>query len=506
MQFDSPKHKAFYPFLIAAYPVLALLAHNIEVISPWAAFRSLLVSLLLAGLVFVLVKLLLKSWERAALIASVLLILFFSYGHVYNAIEGQVVFGFPIGRHRFLFSLWGAVSVALVVWLVRKRSNFSAAVKPLNVIGIILLIFPALQIGLFGLRSYTAYSPGRARASLGLQAPAGQPLPDIYYIILDGYTRDDILLKNYQLDNRPFLESLSAAGFYIARCSQSNYAQTQLSLASSLNYNYLEALGENYRQGNTSRAGLADLIQHSAIRRDLENLGYTMIAFETGFEATQIEDADQYLAAHVDLSMNDFENMFVRSTAARVLSEGVAFLNLRPDWEARDQAHREQVLFSLQKLRELPDLPGPKFVFAHIVSPHWPHVFGPNGEPVHELPDSATGYRNQVLFLDKQMQPILENIIANSVTPPIIIVQGDHGSIIESPKRRMSILNMYYLPDGGEESLYEGISPVNTFRVILNRYFGADLPLLADRGYYSTYDKPYDYELIPEERSGCQSP
>jgi len=55
----------------------------------------------------------------------------------------------------------------------------------------------------------------------------------------------------------------------------------------------------------------------------------------------------------------------------------------------------------------------------------------------------------------------------------------------------MEILNAYYLPERGKAALYESISPINTFRVILNLYFGAHLELLSDESYYSdSWDRP----------------
>jgi hypothetical protein len=272
-----------------------------------------------------------------------------------------------------------------------------------------------------------------------------------------------------------------------------------------LNSNYLDALGEGYISGNSQRAGLADLIRHSAVRRALESLGYQIIAFDTGYDATRLTDADVYLSPHVRYEINDFENMLLRTTAGRILAEGVAFLHLPPDWEARDQAHRQRIWFTLSELERLPDLPGPKFVFAHIVSPHWPHVFDANGQPVHERPDSISGYRDQVIFINKRMLPLLAKLITASPTPPVIILQGDHGAIPEDPERRMSILNAYYLPAGGADGLYEAISPVNTFRLILNYYFGGKAPFLPDVSYYSPYDDPYAYQIIPNTRPGCPS-
>jgi hypothetical protein len=495
-----------HPFLFGIYPVIALLAYNIEEIQAQAALRSLLIAFLGTVVLFTLLKLWLRDWHKAAFVSSLFLGLFFSYGHIYNFLETTPILGITFGRHRLLGPLWLGLFILGFWWAVRKAGDLQQVSRYLNIIAVLLLVFPLSQLGLFEIRTLSVSSQEQTAkaANTQLHLPTDYPAPDIYYIILDGYSRDDMLKKNYNLDNTPFLNELKGMGFFIASCGHSNYAQTELSLASSLNSNYLDALDKRYTSGNTSRVGLPELIKHSATRQALESLGYSTVAFETGFDATQLEDASLYLSGSKDWGVNDFENLLIRTTAGRIFSEGVAFLNLKPDWEARDEAHRQQVLFTLSELKKMPSVPGPKFVFAHLVIPHWPHVFGPNGERVHEHPDSVTGYRDQVLFINKQIAPILDKIIKESKSPPIIIVQGDHGSVIESPQRRMSILNAYYLPYGGDQKLYEQISPVNSFRVVLDYYFGDNLSLLEDTSYYSIYAEPYSYQIVTNERPGCQ--
>ena len=493
-----------HPFLFAAYPVLALLAYNIEETRLSQVFRPLLSSLLAAVALILIWKLIVKDWNKAGLFTTLTLVLFFSYGHIYNKLEPVQLFDISVGRHRFWIPVWIALLTVGLWWANRRAWNFKAITQTLNIIAVVALVFPLFQIGQYEFRSIQLTSQNtEAEVTAKLNLPEGQPAPDIYYIILDGYAREDILLKHYQLDNSDFLEDLNLMGFYVARCSQSNYAQTQLSMASSLNSNYLENLDDRYTSGNTSRLGLPEWIKHSSVRQSLESLGYRIIAFDSGYDPTRLEDADKYLSPKIVQDINDFEGLFIRTTFARVLTEGIAFLNLPPDWEARDQAHRERILYTLEKLKDIPNEPGPKFVFAHIMSPHWPHVFGPNGEPVHERPDSVTGYTNQVIFISGQILPVLTEIIENSKTPPIIIIQGDHGSVIESPQMRMSILNAYYLPNDVDKLLYEGISPVNSFRVIFNEYFGDKAPLLEDISNYSLYDDPYNYQTVPIQRLGC---
>jgi hypothetical protein len=547
-----------HPFLVAIYPTATLLAFNLEEVRPSSALRPLIFSMLVTAALLLLARLLMTSWQKAALVTTLGLILFFSYGHVYNSLEQIQLSGFPLGRHRFLAPAW--LGFFLLSWwsVHRSKRDLRAANRFLNLAAGLALVFPLIQIGQYTLhvldnsplnstalltlpqspdrgigdssppssngatedsspplsrgaggdspplsRGAATESVAPADSSPPLSRGAGGDSPDIYYIILDGYARDDILRKFYELDNRDFLDRLRELGFYVAGCSQSNYAQTQLSLASSLNLAYLDSLGADFHAGNDSRAGLPDLIQHSAVRRYLEDSGYKFIAFETGYPATEIRDADLFYSPGAVRGLNDFESLFIRTTAARLLAEGVAALNIKPDWEARDQDHRARILFTLEKLPQIAHLDGPKFVFAHIVAPHWPHVFGPDGEPVHEHQDSASGYRNQVIFINKQIKRVITEILAGSPAPPVIILQADHGSIIESPERRMSILNAYHLPGGGERLLYENISPVNTFRVIFDYYYGADLERLEDISYYSIYDRPYEYTIVKNERPGC---
>ena len=498
------KTPILHPFFFAAYPALAFLAHNIEQTEISSALRPLAAALACAAILFILLKAIYHDNHRAGVLTSVTLGLFFTYGHVYNFVEGVSLLGITIGRHRLLAPLWLALAGFSLWWGFQPRPNLQAFSKRLNIIALITLIIPLGQIAADQL-SLRPVSGGSAnsRAFVSAQVRTDRPLPDIYYLILDSYSRDDMLKKYYELDNTLFLDQIEQMGFYVARCAQSNYAQSELSMASSLNYDYLENLGEQFQPENRRRTGLAQLIQHSAVRSLLDSLGYTIVATDTGYDATRLSDADIYLAPRVSAEINDFEEAYIRTTAARLFTEGVTILNLPPDWERRDQAHRERILFQLEQLRQIPAIPGPKFVFAHIIAPHWPYIFGPNGEPVHEHPNSKTGYRNQVIFINQQILPILENILAKSEIPPIIIIQGDHGAVQVDPKRRMSILNAYDLPDGGNALLYEGISPVNTFRLIFNYYFGLQIPLLEDVSYYSSYEEPYNYQLVKNQRKGC---
>jgi len=511
----SLQYKILHPFLFAAYPVLALLAHNIEEIKIIMTLRALVLSLMLIAALYLILNLFIKNQYEAGLITSLIAVLFFSYGHVYNYLKLQEPFGIPLGRHRFLLLILIGLLAAGLWLILRHKGSLLSVTRMLNIIAAIALLFPMAQIGIFGIQSVAAklQNPQHDRIAADLRLPAKTRPPDIYYIVLDAYARDDTLLEDFGLDIRPFLESLEDLGFYIAHCSKSNYAQTRLSLVTSLNMDYIDKLGDQYKPGNSSRVGLSEKIHHSAIRYALEQLGYKTIAFETGFKTTQLEDADIYLSyqtstlgkAQVLGGVNSFEKMLLDTSAGRLLTDG-ALLHpqfFQPDFENHRKIHRQRVLYTFEQLRNLPNTPDPKFVFVHLVIPHGPYVFGPDGEFVDFDKPVNPGYQDQIKYINKVLVPLLEEIINQSPTEPIIILQGDHGAINAYPNDRMNILNAYYLPIGGSYQLYENITPVNTFRVILNHYFGGDLELLEDTSYFSVYNRPYELTPIPELRPGC---
>jgi hypothetical protein len=74
---------------------------------------------------------------------------------------------------------------------------------------------------------------------------------------------------------------------------------------------------------------------------------------------------------------------------------------------------------------------------------------------------------------------LVTEILANSKTPPIIIIQSDHGSRM-APEYYCRIFNAIYFPGKSGKLFYETLSPHNTFRLMFNEYFGADMPLLDD--------------------------
>jgi len=502
----------WHPFFFAAYPVLALLAHNLGESRVSAGLRALVVSLLGAAVLLGVSYLFLRNWQKSALVTTLALLIFFSYGHVYNFLEQAT----RLGRHRLLLPFCGILFVAGVIWIVKKVRASQAAAKILNLVGFAMLLFPLYQIIAFQISSAQLWRADSTQAAeaVSTQNLDSAALPDVYYLILDAYARGDTMISSYGFDNSEFLEQLEALGFYVADCSQSNYAKTRLSLASSLNMDYLEAFDEiagDLERGRESRIRMGGLIRRSQVRRTFESLGYTVVAFSNGYLWSEWDDADIFLSPESGSTfgnlqlfsrINDFEALLLQTTASLALmdAETVFSAYLTPAVVTSPrQAHYEQVLFALDTLDEISSIESPKFVFAHIIAPHGPYVLAADGAFVPEDQETDANYVDQVQYLNSRLLPIFERIIQQSQVPPIIIVQADHGGhgTQFDPANRMNILNVYYLPGGGAADLYETISPVNSFRLVLSRYFGYDYELLPDLSYFSTIENFFDFTPVP---------
>jgi hypothetical protein len=326
-----------------------------------------------------------RSWQRASLAASLTLILLFSYGHIYNVSRDFTIFNETLGRHRFLAPLWLFLYVVGII-IISRLKNTEPANTALSVMAISALILPTYQIINYQISNLTQHPIPTNISVEGLSLPKDQPPPDIYYIILDAYARDDALLDDYGFDNSAFLNTLEENGFYVGYCSQSNYTQTDLSLASSLNMNYIQALFnlDRLRNDPNRSGGFGKLIRNNRVRQILEELGYKIVAFETGFVWTEIKDADVFLSPkdvylstqQLEKTITEFEIHFLKSTAALFiidLSEVLPQL-FSTEIDKSREIRRQRVLSILDQLETMPSVSGPKFVFAHIVSPHKPFV------------------------------------------------------------------------------------------------------------------------------------
>lgn len=514
-----------HPFAFAIYSVLSVYSQNASQVPIDWLFRPLLLLLLITLVAnFFLIRVT-KNPEYSGFVCTVFLVWLFT-GHLHRyLLDWSSFWRTPMGGvlALILFSIPLVFLVRRQIW--ESLSNPRIITTVMNVVTTFLIVVPA-WITVSTLYNANAHVQQISERRSNIHVPLSgsvQSTPDIYLIIADGYGRADLLEEMYTFDNSSFLTFLEEKGFYIAEESTSNYPQTELSLSSSLNLRYLDELVAGF--GDTSdRSPLRELLQHTVMRRLLEERGYQFVALPSASLFSQIRDADVYFNLTPG-DINEFEGLLLSSTLAGVVAESFGVGLPVQSYEM----HRRYILYSLDKIMDVPEeIPGPKFVFAHLMSPHPPFIFDRDGNFV--IPDRPystwdaslfpgtvdeyqAGYIDQMIFLNGQLMEVVTAILDKSPRPPIIIIQGDHGpgsyyNTLELDdsclNERYSILNAYYFPDGDYHLLYPSISPVNSFRVILNQYFGADLELLEDKNYFAGWLSPYLFTDVTEHvHSAC---
>jgi hypothetical protein len=532
------KSLVIHPILLGLYPVLALFAHNISSLTIWTIYRPA-VALLLATLILLsLARLILGDWYKGGLATSWLLILFFAYGQVFTLIRNFTFLGLRLGRDTIFAVVWLILLAAGWWWIVRRLKNGEILTQVFNVVGAVALLFPLLQIGFYEIQQLKAAPQSDSSTqsnqasplqvdSLARSTEAGSP--DVYYIILDTYPRADVMSSVLGIDNSGFINTLKALGFYVAGCSQSNYGSTLLSLTSYLNLDYLDRINPEAVKTGTDSNILAPQLLHNRVTQDFKAIGYKIVAFESGFSPTEWQDADVYIHQSTTFfqktfgfpGLNPFEGILFKTTP------GQLYLDLRiklglprlPWFDYAYVEYRSRILYELDQLETAPSIPGPKFVFVHILAPHTPIVFGPNGETIardypfklnqdeeySDFQKYRREFSGELTYLNRRIEEFVRKILTDSTVPPVIILQGDHGLPKASDTfGQMGILNAYYLPVGAESLIYPSITPVNSFRVVFNQFFGGQFPLLADFSYQSQIETPFRLTLAPGV-SGCNA-
>ena len=506
-----------HPFLLAIFPILFLFAHNIGQLTLNVIFAPIAIVVLFTLSSWSLLSLAFKDKEKAGLIVSWFLFLFFSYGH-FHRVMNATGFRFDLGlilieNSRVLLVTWSILFFLGFSFFITTHRSLRNFTNLLNTIAFFLIVISLINIGAYKLKArgtwrdtISAESVKNSSGDFGMT----DTLPNICFIVLDGYAGPDILQEIYGYQNTEFLSYLTKKGFYLGNKSRSNYCQTALSLASCLNLKYLDDLIEQVDIESKDFSPLKNMIKSSSVFRFLRQYGYKIVAFSSGYSGTEIKEADIYITCC--RTLNEFQNELLNTTPVPVVLRIFKKYN-------RFDLHRRKLLYAIDHLVDPCELESPIFVFAHIKAPHPPFVFGQHGEKV----DPATGftdhdgnwlirkgkltkaeylkgYRDQLIFINGKIKKALDGILSKSKKPPIIILQADHGPrsmlVWEDPKKTyfkecMSILNTYYLPNHGDIHLYDGITPVNTFRIIFNHYFDTDYELLEDKSYFSTAKHPY---------------
>ena len=467
--------------------------------------RPLCVVTLITLLLWGILTPLFRSSSRAAILSSSIIAIAFGYRYMH-----------VLDRKFFIPDSWEfGIWVTLTIVISSLLAVFWRWHKLLNILSVWLILATVAQIGYEQIRS-----AGRISTHLigGGDVPIPVNRPDIIYIILDGYGRSDALKRALGFNNDSFIAGLQGRGFYVAEDAHSNYCQTELSVSSSLNMDFIQDLLPRVTKKDSDRAPLGNLLDHNAAAKYLRDRGYTFASITTGFPPLQFPSADIDMRSQEGLSL--IESALVQMTPIGGNRQAV---------ESMFDNRRTQLSAAFDSLESLAiPSPKPRFVIVHILAPHPPFVFGPDGErlkhhgtygfwdgsdfmdEVGKPEDYQRGYSGQAEYIGKRMLQSLDILLKQPGPKPVIIIQGDHGSKLRLDQATLvhtdvnecfPNLNAFLVPDSVRKNLYPGETPVNSFRILFNGIFGDHLGLKPDRSWYSSFPFPYDFTDVTDRIS-----
>lgn len=504
----------YHPIFIALFPILSLYAHNIGLLTLSALCVPVGLSILVVGVCWGGFHLLLRQPHKAALLTSCLALLFFSYGHLAPLIQRATRSGEGMQHQQIPLLVTAGLTLLATVLILRTRNTLTGLTPVANVLALTLLVMPLLSIVPYEFtRAY--HRPALPAQEMQVK-PAGAlsraQLPNIYFLVLDGYARQDVLQAYYHYANSDFLGDLRARGFQVFTHSRSNYDQTLFSLASTLNLSYLDEIARREGRQSDDRRPVELAIQNNLICRIMRSYGYRIVSVPTDTPELRLKNADIIIDRAGRSS--GFANLLLDLTPLRPL-----LMRYNQEFDPYRE-YRRKILYALEHVADANQNPRPLFVLAHILSPHPPFVFGAHGEPVqpdrsfiirdgsHYLQEGGSSaeyirqYPAQIAYINTRVLAAIDHIQATSTRPNIIIIQGDHGSRLslnwEDPAKTnihevFSTLSAIYVPDRRPLEPRERICSVNTFRFVLNNYFGAHCGILPNTQYFSSWSHPYDF-------------
>ena len=233
----------------------------------------------------------------------------------------------------------------------------------------------------------------------------------------------------FGFDNHVFLDSLRQLGFVVPAV-HSNYCHTFLSVPSMLNAAHIVGLSDELGRRSVDRTVTDYLVRHNRTVPFLKSQGYRYALFPTlGWEATK-DDPRADIEFHTRHGWDPAREVR-RSGLRQVLDKTslLKFVRLGTDRLSRDHVTR-----TLAGIAQVPKMPGARIHVRACDEPTRSVRLRPGlrtgvsegrWQPAqHE----AAAYIEQIQCLNRMVLDLVTTVLRTSELPPVILLQGDHGS------------------------------------------------------------------------------
>jgi hypothetical protein len=472
------------PIFLLLLPLFFVL-HGINEQHGFIPFKDaallLLLYLIAATALFGLCRLFLNNNSKAALASFLLLSFHFFFGSMHDQLK-SIFNESTLTKYSVILPFFLLAFIALFIWLRRKKTSVQRLGNYLNLLLIVLVAWEAISLLL-------PKQSSQSLTQITLLPCDTCARPDIYLILLDEYAGNTSLKDLFAFDNAPFEDQLRQRGFHVVNESRSNYNYTPFSIASMLNMSYLQL--NNTQREKPDVAYALRLISNNAVRQLLESKGYEFFnysGFDMAGHPTPIEET--FMPAKTRL----ITSQTFLSRIERDL--GYHFIQFSPATKrAYRELHNNTKLYDLTKKIAAQQHNKPRFIYTHLMMPHYPYYFDRNGQAMDAarvLPEinnqNRKDYVEYLQYTNKKVLELADHILKHAPAPPVIIIMSDHGfRHFAGPVRQeyyFMNFNAVYLPQKNYQAFYDGFTNVNQFRALFNTLFAGNYPLLKDSSIY----------------------
>jgi len=419
-----------------------------------------------------------------------------------------------------------AFTVLAVMGLAFWLSKFNAFHLAIFVFVLTLTTFSAIRFAshIPPAENETAITPSVSETSKLVPAGTGSingVLPNVYFIIVDGYTSLAVLQEVLDYDNQAFIREMEKQGFVHQNENFSAYTSTSLSLAAMMQGEY--PVTEDSPRYSTTHNFYPSLLQHSeppAAVKQAKALGYTVRLFGNSWA----ECAPMHLKcpSSQDSILTSYEVLtFLELTPISWVRENTGFLNLHQTIEEGSDAIGRFLRYA--KRRGNKD--GPYFTFIHHLPPHPPYIYNPDCTVRKNIAYDFTSwsegakpyYLDNLQCTNKKLKE-LSTYINNEDPGAIVVIQADHGTAFEVDwtvvpdewsdlqiRERLSILSLIRAPENCHQWLLPQLNTVNAVRFVFGCIVGEKPKYLCNDSFISLYrpfpnpDYGHVHRITPED-------
>jgi hypothetical protein len=464
---------------------------------------NLLVTIASTLLLYLVFSRVFHNKNQTALFTFYLLVFMLGFGFLHDSMKRAFPKTFLVS-YSFLLPVI-AVAFFMIAAIIRGvKKPFYKTFMYLNTMVVCICVFEIVKftVCLSGLKHGSTLIDARFNVSRQFQPPASLPdsaKPDIFFLVFDAMPSSKALKTAWNFDNTALDTAMARKDFYVAADARSNYNLTVLSVSSTLNMDYIPE--EKLFSGSEVKMYFrsANSLMHNSLTEILTQQGYQIFQYQPVSFVNKDWEFGRYFSNMLTM------NFFYRTFPGRVyrdLGWNIFRINLpfiqnyyRHTYEKRNTEIKQSLDGTINNIKNTCTNSGqPKFIYAHFMLPHDPYVFNQGGEllqqifPVADTKESDTsGYKAQTLYANKLITGLAEYILQHNKRKTVIVVEGDHGYKYFSGKELPLIYRNFYALYGSSKGTTvsdSSISPVNTFRVILNTYFNTGLPILENKTYY----------------------